>query len=110
MESLQVDDKRSGLDDLLDEIHDLVQHVVERGAYRLARQVTKKHETLLTKSIVNLAHYLALREIDLRPLQERLAEAGLSSLGRAESHVYANLVNVLDLLGQPRGVSQSDLT
>jgi len=46
----------------------------------------------------NLAHYLALRQVDLRPLQERLAWVGLSSLGRAESHVLANLDKVLGLL------------
>ena len=46
----------------------------------------------------NLAHYLALRQVDLRPLQERLAWVGLSSLGRSESHVLANLDKVLGLL------------
>ncbi len=35
----------------------------------------------------NLAHYLAVRRDDLRPLQERLARLGLSSLGRMEGHV-----------------------
>ncbi len=53
----------------------------------------------------NLAHYLALRQNDRRPLQEWLARAGLSSLGRAESHVLANLDKVLGILhrltGQP---------
>jgi pyruvate kinase len=46
----------------------------------------------------NLAHYLALRAADLRELQERLARLGLSSLGRGESHVLANLDKVLGLL------------
>lgn len=46
----------------------------------------------------NLAHYLALRGTDLRALQERLARMGLSSLGRGESHVLANLDKVLGLL------------
>lgn len=46
----------------------------------------------------NLLHYLALRRHDLRPLQLRLAEMGLSSLGRAESHVLATLDAVLDVL------------
>lgn len=46
----------------------------------------------------NLAHYLALRGTDLRGLQERLARFGLSSLGRSESHVMANLDKVLGLL------------
>ena len=46
----------------------------------------------------NLAHYLALRQSDRRPLQEQLARIGLSSLGRAESHVLANLDKVLGIL------------
>jgi pyruvate kinase len=48
-----------------------------------------------SKSAVNLVHYLALRRGDLRGLQERLAERGLSSLGRAESHVLASLDELL---------------
>src|SRR5215831_5677284 len=40
---------------------------------------------------VNVRHYLALRRHDLRPLQNTLAELGLSSLGRAEGHVEATL-------------------
>ena len=46
----------------------------------------------------NLIHYLALRGRDLRPLQQRLAALGLSSLGRAESHVLATVDAVLDVL------------
>jgi pyruvate kinase len=46
----------------------------------------------------NLLHYLALRGRDLRPLQTRLAAAGLSSLGRAESHVLAAVEAVLSVL------------
>ena len=46
----------------------------------------------------NLLHYLALRRHDLRSLQLRLAEMGLSSLGRSESHVLAILDTVLDVL------------
>lgn len=46
----------------------------------------------------NLAHYLAFRRHDHRRLQQRLAELGLSSLGRAEPHVLANVDKVLQLL------------
>jgi pyruvate kinase len=46
----------------------------------------------------NLLHYLALRRHDLRPLQLRLAALGLSSLGRAESHVLATVDAVLEVL------------
>ncbi len=58
-------------------------------------------------SALNLLHYLALRSRDLRPLQARLADAGLSSLGRAESHVLAAVEAVLSVLrplsGRPDG-------
>ena len=47
---------------------------------------------------VNLVHYLGLRRRDMRSLQKRLAAAGLSSLGRMESHVLAHLNAITDLL------------
>ena len=46
-------------------------------------------------SAENLLHYLALRSEDIRPLQDRLARLGLSSLGRVESHVLATIDTVL---------------
>lgn len=46
----------------------------------------------------NLIHYLGLRRQDNRPLQERLATAGLSSLGRSESHVLSSLHSMIVLL------------
>ena len=39
----------------------------------------------------NISHYWAIRQIDLRGLQQRLAAFGLSSLGRSEPHVEATL-------------------
>ncbi len=50
------------------------------------------------ESARNLLHYLALRRRDVRPLQGQLAMLGLSSLGRAESHVLATLDAVLTAL------------
>jgi pyruvate kinase len=46
----------------------------------------------------NLLHYLAFRRRDLRPLQIQLAKLGLSSLGRAESHVLTTVDAVLRVL------------
>jgi pyruvate kinase len=46
----------------------------------------------------NLTHYLMLRQRDLRTLQERLSRLGLSSLGRAESHVLCTVDAVNELL------------
>lgn len=54
----------------------------------------------LRESAKNLLHYLALRQHDIRALQERLAELGLSSLGRAEGHVLASLQAVQNILCQ----------
>ncbi|HVH26626.1 MAG TPA: pyruvate kinase [Vicinamibacterales bacterium] len=62
------------------------------------------------ESARNLLHYLALRSRDLRPLQARLAAAGLSSLGRAESHVLAAVDSVLFVLRRLAGrpIEESD--
>ncbi|WP_326539564.1 pyruvate kinase [Pseudorhodoferax sp.] len=42
----------------------------------------------------NLVHYLALRQRDLRALQDRLAGLGLSSLGRSEADVLTGIERV----------------
>jgi pyruvate kinase len=55
------------------------------------------------QSARNLLHYLALRRRDLRPLQRRLAALGLSSLGRAESHVLATVDAILEVLHRLAG-------
>ena len=51
-----------------------------------------------TESARNLIHYLALRRHDLRHIQEKLSLKGLSSLGRAESHVKASVDAIAGLL------------
>ena len=51
-----------------------------------------------TASARNLAHYLAVRRVDIRVLQRELGRLGLSSLGRMEAHVMASLDNVADVL------------
>ena len=50
------------------------------------------------ESARNFLHYLALRQQDIRSLQQKLAGYGLSSLGRSESHVLDNLDAVLKVL------------
>ena len=51
----------------------------------------------------NLLHYLALRRHDRRPLQDRLAALGLSSLGRAEAHALATVEAVRSVLNALSG-------
>jgi pyruvate kinase len=67
------------------------------GADSSKTQLDGVHANYRT-SARNLLHYLALRRRDLRPLQLQLAAIGLSSLGRAESHVLATCDAVLAAL------------
>jgi len=76
---------------------DLVSFETEKASRR--KGVHPNHSA----GAVNLLHYVGLRRHDLRDLQDRLAELGLSSLGRAESHVLANLDKVLGLLHRVAG-------
>lgn len=57
---------------------------------KFEQSVEQAHPTF-KKSAANLLHYLGLRQHDIRDLQDKLAELGLSSLGRSEGHVLASL-------------------
>lgn len=46
------------------------------------------------KNAVNLLHYLALRSIDIRELQDSLHAAGLSSMASSESHIRGQLLAI----------------
>jgi pyruvate kinase len=72
-----------------------------------ARPESRLHEvhSNFRASARNLLHYLSLRRRDLRSLQIRLAALGLSSLGRAESHVLATVDTVLEVLHRLTGNS-----
>jgi pyruvate kinase len=76
-----------------------------------SRELLKSVDRGYAASARNFTHYLSLRRFDLRSLQEKLAQAGVSSLGRSESHVLANLDKVLGILHRLAGrpwVSHSD--
>lgn len=67
---------------------------IEEESKRQLAGLAQEHSA----SARNLLHYLVLRRHDLRDLQDRLAEMGFSSLGRAEACVLATLDAVLGLL------------
>lgn len=83
-------------DDRLRALHREVSGLLERitDAESRWRQWTEPVAPEHRASAVNLVHYWALRQVDLRGLQVRLAEFGLSSLGRSEAHVQATLLRV----------------
>ena len=68
--------------------------MLEAESAEILQKVDPRHRA----SAANLVHYLALRRRDMRPLQEKLAAVGLSSMGRAESHVLSNLHAIIILL------------
>jgi len=55
----------------------------------------------------NLLHYLALRQTDIRELQQDLSLLGLSRLGRAEAHALSSMDAVLDALSALAGVRRN---
>ena len=57
----------------------------------------------------NLLHYLALRQFDIRSLQDELVTLGLSSLGRAEPHVLPNIQAVRRALRSLRDLGEETL-
>ena len=80
-------------------------HAIGRALARNWRPYLRKRGYLASAS--NLAAYIALRRHDLRPVQDRLATLGLSSLGRCEGHVMAALEAVIHALKQMTGTRVS---
>ena len=75
---------------LLAEMRRVRAHVAEEGAAILSRWEPMLKREEFRAGAINLAHYLAFRELDLRPLQQPLVTLGLSGLGRSESRVMAD--------------------
>jgi pyruvate kinase len=94
----------SSLETLLEEVIALRTVAGKRATARLEQFETCFPGACYTSSAANLAHYLAVRQHELRTLQDRLAEVGLSSLGRGEAHILANLDSVIDILSRLTGL------
>jgi len=99
-------------EDLIRQVDSLRQSIEKRAELGKAALLELPPERY--QSGENLLHYLALRSRDLRPLQDRLARLGLSSLGRVEAHVLATIGAVLHNLyllsgQQPSGPGTLDV-
>ncbi|NLU84284.1 pyruvate kinase [Rhodococcus sp. HNM0569] len=75
----------------------------QEAGERIAR-VAPEHRD----AAANMVRYCALRSRDLRGLQDRLAQVGLSSLGRMEPDVLRNLDAVLAMVNAALGDSTDD--
>ncbi len=69
----------------------------QRAAIERAEPQIRQVSPHFRRSATNLVQYLAFRGHDVRPVQDALAELGLSSLGRAEAHIRTTIASVLVL-------------
>ena len=97
-------DPSASLETLLEDVTALRTVAAQRTAARLEKFGDCYPAGRYTPSAANLAHYLAVRQHELRVLQERLADLGLSSLGRGEAHILANLDSMIDILSCLTGI------
>jgi pyruvate kinase len=88
-------DVRGRHHDLVDGLIELRDEVAAEAQQILASWSPALRRAGFWPSAQNLATYLAFRRRDVRPFQAELASWGLSSLGRSEGHVMANLDAVL---------------
>lgn len=93
---------------LLDELEHVIGDVERQSADRAARWRSLNEDADFVGCSANLAHYLALRRRDLRPLQRGLTMLGLSSLGRSEGHVLPALKATRASLAALVGRDQTD--
>src|SRR5262245_48103008 len=88
--------ERSAFDRLLYQLRVIRNEMLELERAVLSKEGAVHHHH--GDSARNLLHYLALRRHDIREIQETLASYGLSSLGRSESHVKANVEAIQQIL------------
>lgn len=88
--------KRKKLSQLLQQLEDIKQQATE-FENKYSNELEKVHPSNL-ESAKNLIHYLALRNQDIREIQNTLWQLGISRLGKAESHVMASIISVQNIL------------
>src|SRR5262249_22594593 len=80
---------------LLCDLLDVRRQVIAEGRQLVEAWRPALRRRSFLPSAVNLAHYISFRRRDLRGLQDALMPLGLSSLGRCEARVAANLDAVI---------------
>jgi pyruvate kinase len=88
---------------LLDRLEGVIAEVMAQGDRVLRDWSPALIDNSFRPAALNLAHYLALRQLDLSDVQTELSELGLSSLGRSEGHVITTLQAVSASLARIAG-------
>ena len=89
-------------------IDDRLMEEARQLEFRYSDSIAKVHPEYRA-SARNLVHYVALRHVDIRELQEQLRYLGLSSLGRAEQDVMSALQTVRNALSRISEGKEYDL-
>ena len=100
---------RPSVREILRQLLALRTEVTEVGEMLTNRWRPLVADTSFKQSAWNLAHYLALRRHDLRPLQQALVPLGVSSLGRCEAHVLPTLDAVIATLAAIAGARAASI-
>src|SRR5699024_249664 len=79
---IMVKNSREMLQQIYHDVDKLYQYVLTNGRHFYDRWQDKIERQEFIEPAKNLAAYLALRQKDLRPLQQKLIPLGLSSIGR----------------------------
>lgn len=95
--------QRAIAQDLLDRLQALRSAVLTGSAARMRGWANGEMRDAFRGPAGNLADWLALREIDLSPLQPLLTQFGLSTLGRLEGHVRPTIDAVIAALAAITG-------
>ena len=82
-------------EEVLSELRKVRAHVVEAGDRMCEAWRPKISRPAFRAGAANLGHYLAMRQLDLRPLETELVPQGLPSLARIESRVLPSLNAVI---------------
>lgn len=77
---------------------ELLEKKLTQASFNHKKLITTLHK-VQQKSATNLIQYLALRDEDIRLLQDNLHQAGLSSLSSSESHILKQIQSIRQRLG-----------
>jgi len=87
---------------LISDIGQIIDHVLQEE-FRYKDQIAMVN-LAYKRSARNLIHYWGLRSLDLRDLQRKLGNLGLSRLARSEQHVMASLKNTKYIIQKLVGI------
>ncbi len=87
----EIGKKQAKIQWLIDEISAIIERL-EHAEAQYSEELSEVHPNFI-KSAHNLIHYRALRKEDIRAVQKKLGNMGLSRLAKSEGHVMASLLS-----------------